>query len=121
MAEWRAQTPREQELLEAALQFDFLGRAEVAAQVTGARVSEDCGCGCGSFKVEVPSGSPTVPAGGSVGDVYGRDDAGTLVGLFFYVAGGFVRYVECYGLDGNPVSLPQPTSLAQATPAILDD
>jgi hypothetical protein len=113
MDEWREQTERDRAVLEVVLQSRFPGRDEITSQLIGALVASDCGCGCGSFKPEPRANFLSVPVEGPVGDIYGRDDAGNLVGLFVLVTGGRVQYVECYGLECDPVSLPRPESLGE--------
>ena len=111
MDKWRLPTEREQALMEAILSLEFDGRDEVASQIRGARVADDCGCGCGSFAIEQRPATPLVPVDGPTAEMFGTDDADQLVGLFVMVKGGHVEYVECYGLATDPVSLRRPESL----------
>jgi hypothetical protein len=113
--EWREQTQRERQVVETILLADFPGRDEVGKQLRGARVRDDCECGCGSFAVEQRQGMPSAPESGALLNVEGEDDNGTLVGLFIMVREGYVEYVECYGLARSPVSLPLPKSLRLTT------
>lgn len=114
MHEWRAPTDRERATIEAVLTFDFVGRQEVSAQILGARVADDCTCGCGSFAIEKRPGRLAAPGNGPVLDLVGRDETGVEVGLFIMVREGYVQYVECYGLSADPVGLPDPQTLRLA-------
>ena len=104
-------TERELALIEALLGFEFDGHDEVASQIRGTRVADDCGCGCGSFAIERRPEPLRVTVDGPTHEWFGRDDAGNLVGLFIMVKDGYVEYVENYGLETVPVSLPTPESL----------
>jgi hypothetical protein len=114
MHEWRDPTDRERETIEAVLTFDFVGRDEVAAQIRGARVADDCGCGCGSFAIEKRAGQLPAPTKGPVVDLVGRDETGVEVGLFIMVRDGYAEYIECYGLSADPLGLPDPETLRLA-------
>jgi hypothetical protein len=111
---WREQTDRERELIETMLLADFAGRDEIATQLRGARVRDDCECGCGSFRVE-PGDSRASVENGVAFDAAGMDDGGNEVGLFLMMRDGFVDYVECWGFTGVPFSLPLPSSLRLLT------
>ena len=111
MDEWREPNGRERAVIDAALAFNFVGRDELATQLVGARVTDDCVCGCGSFRVERRPGTLPSPADGVALETLGRDDAENEVGLFIKVEGGYVAYVECWGLGFDPIGLPKPESL----------
>ncbi len=110
---WRPQTEQEREIISTLLLADFEGRDQVADQIRGARVSSDCGCGCGSLKFQIDRAS-TAPANvlsATPLDTQGLDAAGNLVGAFFFVRDGFVEYLEFWSLTGVDIGLPVASTL----------
>ena len=113
--QWRDTTSSERELIETILLADFSGREEIAQQLRGARVRDDCACGCGSFAVQPTTDSARTRTSGVVFEAEGKDDADNLVGLFVMVRDGLVEYIECWGMATNAASLPRPDTLKLTT------
>ena len=113
--QWRDTTSSERELIETILLADFSGREEIAQQLRGARVRDDCACGCGSFAVQPTTDSARTRTSGVVFEAEGKDEADNLVGLFVMVRDGLVEYIECWGMATNAASLPRPDTLKLTT------
>lgn len=94
------------------LMAEFPGRDEVADQLRGATVRDDCVCGCGSFAIVPDESKPKAPIDGVVFEAAGKDQTDNDVGVFIMVRNGLVEYVECWGLTTDPAGLPRPESLS---------
>ncbi|MQA32748.1 hypothetical protein [Modestobacter roseus] len=96
-------------LLDALLAHDFLGVAELRAQVVRASSTPGCRCGCGTLDLHVPDDVPTVPAGGPApveGTVVDAD--GTPVGgVLLFVEDGRLSRLDITS-HGDPLPLPSP-------------
>jgi hypothetical protein len=111
VAEPRALTAHERELIRWMLEHGPAGAEVFLSQLARARVASGCNCGCASINLEV-DGFPS-PTGGLrvlAGFVYGNEDS--LCGAFVFEQNGVLAGVEVYGLGTeNPVVLPSTTDL----------
>ena len=97
----RPLTRTERSLLEALLDHDFDGVAELRAQVEHATASSGCECGCGLIDLQVPDHLPVssaagpVPLEGTVLDARGE----AIGGVLLFVEHGRLAGLEIYSDD----------------------
>jgi hypothetical protein len=103
----RPLTRTERSLLDALLDHDFDGVAELRAQVAHATASSGCECGCGMIDLHVPAHLPAsaaadrAPVEGAILDANG-DPIG---GLLLYVERGRLAGLEVHS-DDEPLPFP---------------
>jgi hypothetical protein len=103
----RPLTRTERALLDALLDHEFEGVAELRAQVPHVTASAGCECGCGMVDLHVPAhlrvstAASPVPVEGTVLDA-GGDPIG---GILLFVAQGRLAGLEVYSYD-EPLPLP---------------
>jgi hypothetical protein len=97
----RPLTRTERSLLDALLDADFEGAAELRAQVGHATASPGCQCGCGMIDLHVPEDVPvsslagTAPLEGAVVDAAGEPIGSVLL----FVEHGRLTGLEVHSLD----------------------
>jgi hypothetical protein len=97
----RPLTRTERSLLDALLDHDFDGVAELRAQVPHATASLGCECGCGMIDLHVPPELPSSPAAGPA-PVEGTvlDASGEPIGgILLFVQEGRLAGLEVYSSD----------------------
>lgn len=105
----RPLTDEARELLDALLAHDFLGVAELRAQVGRATSTPGCRCGCGTLDLQVPDDVPAAPASGPApveGTVVGADGS-PVGGVLLFVEDGRLSRLDVTS-HGDPLPLPSP-------------
>ncbi|MGY5885771.1 hypothetical protein [Modestobacter lacusdianchii] len=96
-------------LLDALLAHDFVGVAELRAQVGRATATPGCRCGCGTLDLHVPDDVPAAPASGPApveGTVVGADGS-PVGGVLLFVEDGRLSRLDITS-HGDPLPLPAP-------------
>jgi len=112
----RPLTTTERALVDALLDHDFDGAAELRAQVDRATASTGCECGCVTIDLHVPDDAPVSPVvapspvEGTVVDAAGEPIGGVLL----FVEHGRLAGLEVHALD-EPVPLPRPQRVGWET------
>jgi hypothetical protein len=113
----RPLTTTERALLDALLDHDFDGAAELRAQVRRATASTGCECGCVTIDLHVPddvpvsSASGTAPVEGTVVDAGGAP----IGGVWLFVEHGRLAGLEVHSLDEAPSAVPPPERVSWDT------
>jgi hypothetical protein len=113
----RPLTTTERALLDAMLEHEFEGVAELRAQACRATASTGCECGCVTIDLHVPDGVPVssaagpVPVEGTVLDAGGEP----LGGLLLFVEHGRLSGLEVHSFDEPLATMPAPGSVARGT------
>lgn len=105
----------ERAILERVLTPRLPGRDELRAQMTTARVSGVCQCGCPSVFFSVDrSLAPFAPVQNQVAfEAVGTDSDGVKVHFLLHVRDGFLFELDIHREDSGPIrDLPSPNSLA---------
>ena len=109
----RPLTTTERALLDALLDHDFDGAAELRAQVRRATASTGCECGCLTIDLHVPddvpvsSASGTAPVEGTVVDAGGAP----IGGVWLFVEHGRLAGLEVHSLD-EPLPMTAPERIS---------
>jgi hypothetical protein len=93
---------------------DFAGVEVLRAQWRSAMVHSSCGCGCGSFGVDIDGvDAPPLPGVEVVPvDIQVVDEAAELVGgIAVLLRGGYLYDINVHSFSGAPLSLPAPDRL----------
>lgn len=112
----RPLTTTERALLDALLDHEFDGAAELRAQARAALASTDCECGCVTVELHVPDDVPVsaapdpAPVEGTVVDADGEPIGGVLL----HVAQGRLSGLEVYSLDER-LPFPSPERVSWQT------
>jgi len=112
----RPLTATERALLDALLDHEFDGAAELRAQAVRATATTSCECGCVTIDLHVPDDVPVSSAAG-VAPVEGTvvDAAGEAIGgVVLFVEDGRLAGLEVHSLD-EPVRLPPPERVSWET------
>jgi hypothetical protein len=107
-AAWRPLTTTERALLDALLDREFDGVAELRAQALRATASTGCECGCVTLDLHVPDDVPVSATGGAPVEGTVVDAAGEPIGeVLLFVERGRLAGLEVHSLDEPlPFSVP---------------
>jgi len=109
----RALTPGERAILDLLLAADLPSGDALRQQLDGARVSEECTCGCPSVLFSIDPARPAAPGYryGVAVEAETVDRDGTPIWVLLHVVHGYMRELEVLRADSAPVRLPDARDL----------
>jgi hypothetical protein len=109
----RSLTPGERAILDLLLATDLPSGDALRQQLGGARVSEECTCGCPSILFSIDHVCPAVPGYWYRVPVEAEtvDRDGTPIWVLLHLVNGYMRELEILRADSAPVRLPDASAL----------